>query len=379
MLSDSTPIESQRTERLLTRKEQRELTLRAYSDDWLKKIKKGALKPAAKISYELQIKHLMEDAEKENPLFANLLVGALDTDDPNWIFDFHERLERFVAGKLAQDAAPRSVRNMLQCLYKMLADLEVKMVITRNPMQGKIDQFRLNRPKVPDAERVRAMTQEQLDAFLSAARWHQPYVYHLWLFLARTGCRTGEACALTWDDIDIESRKASITKSLYIHDSIATAEPLTPKTETSNRRVTLSTGLCEGLMELYQIRRRQAREWGLTRVPRIVFCQTVGKNRGGYRSTGNLAEMAATTCKAAGLPRFTANELRHTYATMRICKNHNIQEISRELGHASTQITLETYGKWYYRVDREAVDSLDEGFNGTGNMNFSQPIQFLTQ
>lgn len=42
-----------------------------------------------------------------------------------------------------------------------------------------------------------------------------PKAFHIVLDIAlNTGCRLGEACALTWDDVDFESREISITKGL---------------------------------------------------------------------------------------------------------------------------------------------------------------------
>lgn len=357
--------------RLQSRDAQRRLTLGQYADLWIARIDRGTLKPGAKKSYRLQLDHLL-------PHFGALTLDYFGSDKPEDIFDFHERLESFVSGKLAMGKAPRTIRNMLQCLNKMLSDAHVRMVIDRNPMLGKIDQFSLNRPKEADSERVRAMTQEQLDQFLRAAKFQRGDIYYLWLFLARTGCRIGEALALTWDDFDLEERRVAINKSLYVEGSIANAQVLTPKTPNSNRRVPLSTGTCEAILELRAIRERQAREWG-ERLPRVVFCGTTGAYRGGYRNPRHMADIAATTCKLASIPAFTVHELRHSYATIRICKGHNIQEVSRALGHSSTQITLNTYAKWYFSVDRDAVESLDDTFTPATNTNFSQEYQFVTQ
>ena len=47
--------------------------------------------------------------------------------------------------------------------------------------------------------------------------------------------------------------------------------------------------------------------------------------------------------KHAGLPQIRFHDLRHTYATLLLCKNVNPKIVSEMLGHASIAITLDTY------------------------------------
>ena len=48
-------------------------------------------------------------------------------------------------------------------------------------------------------------------------------------------------------------------------------------------------------------------------------------------------------CKA-GLPRMRFHDLRHTFASLLIAQGEHPKLISEQLGHASTQITLDRYG-----------------------------------
>ena len=51
--------------------------------------------------------------------------------------------------------------------------------------------------------------------------------------------------------------------------------------------------------------------------------------------------------KRAKLPlHFSLHCLRHTYAAQRIAAGENVYYVSRQLGHASTKLTLDTYGRW---------------------------------
>jgi integrase len=44
-----------------------------------------------------------------------------------------------------------------------------------------------------------------------------------------------------------------------------------------------------------------------------------------------------------GLRKIRLHDLRHTYATLRIQSGHNIADVSRQLGHHSIRITVDTY------------------------------------
>jgi integrase len=46
----------------------------------------------------------------------------------------------------------------------------------------------------------------------------------------------------------------------------------------------------------------------------------------------------------AGLRRFTIHQLRHTYATLLIKAGVPLPYISKQLGHSSIKITVDTYG-----------------------------------
>jgi integrase len=54
------------------------------------------------------------------------------------------------------------------------------------------------------------------------------------------------------------------------------------------------------------------------------------------------------------------HDLRHSYATIRLLKGHNVGDVSYQLGHSSIQITYDAYGHWIPGQFKSEIDELDE-------------------
>ncbi len=55
----------------------------------------------------------------------------------------------------------------------------------------------------------------------------------------------------------------------------------------------------------------------------------------------------------------TPHDMRHTYATLRLSKGDSLAEVSKEMGHSSSDITYRTYYKWLPRESLTDIDELD--------------------
>jgi len=78
----------------------------------------------------------------------------------------------------------------------------------------------------------------------------------------------------------------------------------------------------------------------------------------------------AMTCilKKAELPlHFTPHCLRHTYASLMLQQGELVAYVQRQLGHASIQLTVDTYGKWLPMESQAAVDRLDSPMPQSGS------------
>ena len=152
----------------------------------------------------------------------------------------------------------------------------------------------------------------------------------LTLFLLLTGCRIGEALALTVKDIDLRERVVHITKGLYSAKKIVT----TPKTGSSIRDVYIQ----DELFLLCKKLQKQAKINSLRQ-----NCDLLFQKNGDFLSYRTYERNLMTAGQNSLGRRVTPHMLRHTHASLLAEKGVEIGTISRRLGHESSQITRQIY------------------------------------
>jgi integrase len=105
-------------------------------------------------------------------------------------------------------------------------------------------------------------------------------------------------------------------------------------------------------------------------LPKALFCSTAGTYadpsgvRGAFRRVCAEAGLVELRAAADGkqpkeAPRFTPHGLRHTYAALHLQHGTDVYYVSQQLGHASIELTVSTYGASLKPNRRAAVDALD--------------------
>lgn len=158
----------------------------------------------------------------------------------------------------------------------------------------------------------------------------------LFRFLYLSGCRKGEALALTWKDVDLTEGTVSISKSFSnkAHDEGKSYTITTPKNVGSNRTVSLPSFFCT-LLAKYK-------DW------QQEHCN--GKTEPVYVFGGadplpptSIDRSLTKAAEAAGIKRIRIHDLRHSCASLLIHKGVSIVAVSRHLGHSTVEQTLNTY------------------------------------
>lgn len=178
--------------------------------------------------------------------------------------------------------------------------------------------------------------------------------------LACTGLRIGEALALKWSDFDEVSGSIIVSKTLV--NGISGLCIGSPKTETSNRTLLLPYAMIQKLETWHKKQQRYATHLGnlFTNKYDLIFANSHG-NLMSYSNWSRRYWHKAIA--AAGLPKtITPHCLRHTLASLLIAKGTPLQVVSRQLGHAGTDVTLRIYTHMIPGTEKVALTAIESIF-----------------
>lgn len=177
-----------------------------------------------------------------------------------------------------------------------------------------------------------------------------------YVLIANTGIRSGEALALTWDNVNLRTKtlticqNASRIKKRDSENATGSKQIITStKSRSGTRQVPLNSKALAALARLRELQEHRHIQ------SQFVICTSTGKmvvQNSFYRIFQNMQ-------KSLGIKPVTIHALRHTFATQLIKANVDIKVISQLLGHSSVKITYDTYV--HTDLDRafSAVQSLE--------------------
>lgn len=150
-------------------------------------------------------------------------------------------------------------------------------------------------------------------------------------FVAGTGVRISEACALAWADVDLETGTASIRANAVRATGRGVIRQEHTKTDAGTRRITLPAGLL-GILGDRRVR-GGPNEHGL------VFPTVLGN----LRDPRNTARDWALARGRLGIADYTFHSFRKTVATALDQAGLTPRDIAEYLGHADPSLTMGTY------------------------------------
>lgn len=318
------------------------ITVSKYGERWLDMIK-PTLKPGTHTRYAIILKvHIV-------PTLGDVKVRELHRG----------RIKGFLASKLSElkpappytkpkakaegitqppkrpeTLARNTVRNIHAALRAIVRAAVDDGVLLSNPAEKLGRQLRLITSKATRQEEIKAMTREQRRAFLDAAA-QEPLRYHALLFtVAGTGMRLGECLGLEPEDIHQASQQIRVARAWL------NGEVTTPKSG-HGRTIDISTKLTEVLCRWDIERKTEKLRRGWADLPRWLFYSDAGTPL----DDSNVRKVMTRVLKRAKLPlHFTPHCLRHTYASLMLQQGESPAYVQRQLGHASIQLTVDTYG-----------------------------------
>ena len=256
-----------------------------------------------------------------------------------------EHLQRHYASKLSSGLSPRSVRYQHVVLHKALQTAMKWGLVARNVADG-VD--------VPHARQAEMQTWDEYEVarFLEAARDSPYYVlFHTALF---TGMRRSELLALQWRDIDFH--QIHVSRSLHqLRDR--TYVFTQPKSARSRRTIALSPS------SVFTLRDHKDRQEGIRTMLGVPLKSEdlVFSTLEGRPLRPNTVSRAWTVLAShAGVRVIRLHDSRHTHASLMLKQGVHPKIVQERLGHASVQITLDTYSHVAPGLQEAAAESFDK-------------------
>jgi integrase len=207
----------------------------------------------------------------------------------------------------------------------------------------------VEKPK-PLKAKVQVYYEAQARALLTAAVGHP--LEALFVLALDTGMRQGELFALLWSDVDFENGCVQAQRSL---EEVNGRHRVKETKSGRGRRIDVSR-FALGILANH---RKAALAAGRYRPDAPVF----GDEAGGWLRKPNFQRRVYRPLQmAAGVPPLRFHDLRHTAATLMLLNGVNAKVVSERLGHASIQLTLDTYSHVLPTMQKDAAERMDGFF-----------------
>jgi integrase len=257
--------------------------------------------------------------------------------------------------KAGAGLSPRTVRYLHTIISRVLRQAVKDGLLLRNPAEAATPPS-AREAKAPE---MTCWSAGQLAAFLAWSAQHSQN-HLLWLVLASTGMRRGEALALRWRGADLDAATISVRRSAGIVRVAGEGMEITEGDTKSGKPRVLDLDAPTVAMLRAWRKERGSMALQLARDDALVFGDIEGRHRNGEHVSRQFARDVARCRKALGedaLPVIRLHDLRHTHATLLLTAREPVHVVSQRLGHASAVVTMTVYAHVLPGSQREAANT----------------------
>ena len=219
----------------------------------------------------------------------------------------------------------------------------------------------LSNVKVPERE-IEPFTIAEFKVAIDACLQEQHK--NIITLLAYSGLRTGEMCALSWEDINFEERTMLIRRSTFDKRGLKTT-----KTD-KERTVDILPPACDALEAQFKLTGHyEAKEHPVeladktNRIESLRFVFSPHAITGIYSNRpydylGKTVtnKMWQSISLRAGIKYRTVYQFRHTYASWMLSAGVNMAYLAEQMGHANFLMIAQVYGKWMNNPNQKESD-----------------------
>lgn len=192
--------------------------------------------------------------------------------------------------------------------------------------------------------------------FLNAAKEICPDYHPLFMTALREGLRRGELVALQFGDLNFGTEEDAGSRFIFVQHNYVHGQHTTTKSR-KTRRVDMSRELRRILLEIRDRRLAKASKEGNSEISdELVFPSPDGS----ILDPDNLYHRYFLPVLAkAGIRKIRLHDLRHTFGSLLIQSGALIVYVKEQMGHSSSQVTVDTYGHLIPGANASFVDRLD--------------------
>lgn len=197
------------------------------------------------------------------------------------------------------------------------------------------------------------MTDAEARAFLAATRAHR--LHALFIVALALGLRQGELLGLRWADVDLDSRRLRVARTLQrVRGEGMIFGP--PKSKRSRRVLALPAVVVDALK-----RHRDRQEGERARAgdgwveSGLVFTASSGRPL----QPRNLATTYGRLLDHVEVPRIRFHDLRHTCATLLLGRGVSPRVVMDILGHSQIAVTMNIYAHVMPTMQDKAAGEMD--------------------
>lgn len=248
-------------------------------------------------------------------------------------------------------------------------------LIVKNPANSK----HAGRPKGETAKRVKPFSIWNVEQLTRFCGWtlaqDEPWA-RAWVLFARTGLRSGELLALRWGDLDFLKQEMRIERALHYDETLPAGERYVIGSVKGGRPRTITFDkTCAALLQDWRKELPVALTGGKGNVTALhglrssdpVFPSLPGRSAtqsGLHGAFVRVQRHYRTAHPDHDLPALTVHELRHTHASLLFEAGQSVKVVQERLGHASGQVTLNTYAHLLNGAQARAASALDDLLGG---------------
>lgn len=270
-----------------------------------------------------------------------------------------EHLQKHYTGMLNSGLSSRSVRYHHAVMHSAL-QIAVKWGLVARNVADAVEPPRIRRSE------MQTWNEKEAGQFLEAAKGGQYYaLFYTALF---TGMRRSELLALRWQDIDFIYSQIQVSRSLHQlknGDYVFTE----PKSARSRRTIALPPSAFLVLESYRKAKEIESKMLGISLNENDLVFSNLGKPFRPNTITRAWSMLAAK----AGVKVIRLHDARHTHASLMLKQGIHPKVVQERLGHASIQMTLDTYSHVAPGLQEAAAASFDKLLQIPGSKLVAKP------